>query len=165
MPRCGPRQRQGRRQPRNPIRGIFACCCASTDGAGVSTMTLSANPKPICLLDCDFPDYRITLSARTNTLGGIVRPICLAVFELTMNLNFINCSTGKSAGLVPPRRLEPSASSCWPQSRRHRVSTGEGKLPVFNPKRPHFFARNDFASCSSGRSVSALFVSATSFSK
>jgi hypothetical protein len=29
--------------------------------------------------------YRITLSARTSTFGGIVRPICLAVFELITN--------------------------------------------------------------------------------
>ena len=45
--------------------------------------------------------HRITLSARTNTLGGIVRPICLAVFRLMMNSNLVGCSTGRSSGLVP----------------------------------------------------------------
>jgi hypothetical protein len=35
----------------------------------------------------------ITLSARANTVGGIVRPICLAAFRLTMNSNFFGCST------------------------------------------------------------------------
>ena len=29
--------------------------------------------------------YRITRSGRTSTFGGIVRPICLAVFKLTTN--------------------------------------------------------------------------------
>ena len=49
--------------------------------------------------------YLITLSARTNTFGGTVRLICLAVFKLTMNSNFIPRSTGRSAGLVPFRIL------------------------------------------------------------
>jgi hypothetical protein len=40
--------------------------------------------------------HRITLSARANTFGGIVRPICLAAFRLMMNSNFVGCSTGKS---------------------------------------------------------------------
>jgi Amidohydrolase len=41
----------------------------------------------------------MTLSALASTLDGIVRPICLAAFRLTMNSNFVGCSTGKSAGL------------------------------------------------------------------
>ena len=45
--------------------------------------------------------YLITLSARTSTFGGIVRPICLAAFKLTTNSNFIGCSTGRSAGVLP----------------------------------------------------------------
>src|ERR1700754_3309199 len=45
--------------------------------------------------------YRITLSARASTFGGIVRPICLAALRLTMNSNFFGCSTGRSAGLTP----------------------------------------------------------------
>ena len=49
--------------------------------------------------------YLITLSARTSTLGGIVRPSCLAVFKFTMNSNFVRCSTGMSAGLAPFRIL------------------------------------------------------------
>ena len=32
--------------------------------------------------------YLITLSARTNTFGGIVRPICLAAFEIDHELKF-----------------------------------------------------------------------------
>ena len=49
--------------------------------------------------------HLITLSARANTFGGIVSPICLAVFKLMTNSNFVGCSTGRSAGLVPSRIL------------------------------------------------------------
>ena len=45
--------------------------------------------------------HLITLSARASTFCGIVRPICLAVFRLITNSNFVGCSTGKSAGLAP----------------------------------------------------------------
>ena len=44
--------------------------------------------------------YLITLSALASTLGGIVRPICLAAFRLMINSNLVGCSTGKSAGLA-----------------------------------------------------------------
>jgi hypothetical protein len=46
--------------------------------------------------------HRITRSARANTFGGIVRPICLAAFRLMMNSNFLGCSTVKSAGFCKP---------------------------------------------------------------
>ena len=49
--------------------------------------------------------YLITRSALAKTLGGIVRPICLAAFRLMMNSNFIGCSTGRSAGFLPFRIL------------------------------------------------------------
>src|SRR6266542_4299394 len=49
--------------------------------------------------------YLITLSARASTLGGIVRPICLAVLRLTRNSTALGCSTGMSAGLTPLRIL------------------------------------------------------------
>jgi len=45
------------------------------------------------------------LSALANTFGGIVKPICFAVFKLMMNSNFVGASTGKSAGFVPLRIL------------------------------------------------------------
>jgi hypothetical protein len=47
------------------------------------------------------PFHLITLFARANTSGGIVRPICLAAFKLMTSSNFIGCSTGRSAGFVP----------------------------------------------------------------
>src|SRR6185295_19262229 len=49
--------------------------------------------------------HRITLSARASTLGGIVRPICFAVFRLITSSNFVGCSTGRSAGFAPFRIL------------------------------------------------------------
>ena len=41
----------------------------------------------------------MTRSARASTFGGIVRPICFAVFKLITNSNFVGCSTGKIGGL------------------------------------------------------------------
>ena len=38
--------------------------------------------------------HLITLSALTSTFGGIVRPICFAVFRLITNSNFVGRSTG-----------------------------------------------------------------------
>jgi hypothetical protein len=35
--------------------------------------------------------HRITLSALARTLGGMLSPICFAVFRLTRNLNFVGC--------------------------------------------------------------------------
>src|SRR4029077_14948299 len=49
--------------------------------------------------------HLINLFARASTSGGIVRPICLAVLRLITNSNFVGCSTGRSAGLVPFRIL------------------------------------------------------------
>jgi hypothetical protein len=40
-------------------------------------------------------------------LGGIVRPICFAVFETNSSLEFIGRSTGRSAGLAPLKIRSP----------------------------------------------------------
>ena len=50
-------------------------------------------------------DHRMTLSALARTLGGMVKPICLAVLRLITSSNFVGCSTGRSAGLAPLRIL------------------------------------------------------------
>src|SRR5215470_425314 len=47
----------------------------------------------------------ITLSARNSTDCGIVRLSAFAVLRLMTNSNFVGCSTGRSAGLVPFRIL------------------------------------------------------------
>jgi hypothetical protein len=49
--------------------------------------------------------HLITLSARANTFGGMIRPICFAAFRLITSSNFVGCSTGRSAGLAPFRIL------------------------------------------------------------
>ena len=45
------------------------------------------------------------LVGATSSEGGTVRPSALAVFMLITNSNFVGCSTGRSAGLVPLRIL------------------------------------------------------------
>src|SRR5206468_2523715 len=55
----------------------------------------------------------ITSSARPSTDGGIVRPSAFAVLRLMTSSNFVGCSTGRSAGLVPLRIL-----STYPAARR-----------------------------------------------
>src|SRR5262249_34689920 len=45
--------------------------------------------------------HLMTLSALANTFGGIVNPICLAVFRLITNSNLVGASTGRSAGFAP----------------------------------------------------------------
>ena len=59
----------------------------------------------------------MTLSTRNSTFGGIVTPICLAVFRLMMNSNLIGCSTGRSAGLV---LLRPGLSLTHRECGNHR---------------------------------------------
>ena len=62
-------------------------------------------------------NYLITRSALANTFGGIVTPICFAVFRLITSSNFIGCSTGRSAGLVPFKIL-----STYVAARRYKSS-------------------------------------------
>ena len=59
-------------------------------------------------------NYLITLSARANTFGGIVNPICFAVFRLITNSNFVGCSTGRSPALAPFRILSIHVSTQHP---------------------------------------------------
>ena len=47
--------------------------------------------------------HLIILSALASTLGGIVRPICLAVFRLMTSSILSTLSAGRSAGLAPLR--------------------------------------------------------------
>src|SRR5262249_13054751 len=56
--------------------------------------------------------YWITSSARASTEGGIVRPSALAGLRLRRSSNFVGCSTGMSAGLVPFSTL-PTTTAVW----------------------------------------------------
>ena len=56
--------------------------------------------KPICKKHlAENKIYLITRSALASTTGGIVRPICFAVFKLITSSNFVGCSTRKIGGL------------------------------------------------------------------
>ena len=64
----------------------------------------------LCVWFCHCAPYLMILSALASTFGGIVRPICFAVFRLITNSNFVGCSTGMSAGFVPLRILSTIAA-------------------------------------------------------
>src|SRR5581483_1833766 len=55
--------------------------------------------------------YRITRSVLARTLGGSVKPICLAAFRFITNSNFAGCSMGRSAGLAPFKILSTYAAA------------------------------------------------------
>jgi hypothetical protein len=92
--------------------GTFASvCCASADDQ--SAKSIAQRPRTVIFCFMFFslsrstrhltlaPSHLITLSALASTFGGIVRPICFAVFTLTANSNFPGCSTGRSDGWRP----------------------------------------------------------------
>jgi len=47
--------------------------------------------------------YSITSSARADSVTGKARASCFAVLRLITNSTFVDCSTGRSAGLAPLR--------------------------------------------------------------
>src|SRR5262249_15105006 len=49
------------------------------------------------------PPHSITSSAATSSLSGTMRPSILAVGTLMTSSNFVDCTTGKSAGFAPLR--------------------------------------------------------------
>src|SRR5262245_50703297 len=51
------------------------------------------------------PHHSITRSARSRIDVGNSIPIALAVMRLTISSNFVGCSTGRAAGLIPSRIL------------------------------------------------------------
>jgi hypothetical protein len=59
--------------------------------------------------------YSITSSARSRNDSGMVMLIAFAVFRLITSSNFVGCSTGRSAGLVPCKIL-----CTYPPPRRNR---------------------------------------------
>jgi hypothetical protein len=56
--------------------------------------------------------YSITSSARASSVGGTSRPRMRAVCALISISNLADCSTGKSAGLVPLRMRPTYTASC-----------------------------------------------------
>jgi len=74
----------------------------------------------------------ITLSALASTFGGIVTPICFAVFRL-MNSNFVVASTGRSCGFVPVRILSTYQAPRWPV--RYALGPYDNRIP-FSSSQP-----------------------------
>src|SRR5450631_1141587 len=55
--------------------------------------------------EAEVPSYSITSSAMARSKGGICRPSALAALRLMTSSNFVDCSTGRSAGFAPCRIL------------------------------------------------------------
>jgi hypothetical protein len=68
--------------------------------APASRLADSSDDFGFSVFDFGFFDQRIIRSALAKRLGGIVNPICLAVFRLITNSSFFGCSTRTSATLA-----------------------------------------------------------------
>jgi hypothetical protein len=85
-----------------PIRGIFLTGCASAaaqiEKSDMPTAAANLILSFEFMLPLNFKNYYlITRSARASMFGGIVSPICFAVFKLITSSNFAGCSNGRSA--------------------------------------------------------------------
>ena len=94
---------------RNPITGIAGCCARAASGH----RRRAADQR-----DELAPSHSITSSARASRVGEMVTPIALAVFRLTVNMNFVAICTGRSAGFRPLKILSTKtaasrASASW----------------------------------------------------
>src|SRR5262249_21308430 len=82
------------------------CACSrmtrGQDGALLLSCAALSSATPYLLIPAL---SLITRSALASIFGGIVRPICLAGLRLIVSSDFFDCSTGRSAGLVPLRIL------------------------------------------------------------
>jgi hypothetical protein len=67
--------------------------------SGYATATLVVANVPLA----DIAAYSITSSARASRVGGISSPKARAVGRLMTKSNLVDCTTGRSAGLVPLR--------------------------------------------------------------
>ena len=71
----------------------------------------------------DFFHHLITVSALASTFGGIVRPICLAVFKLMTNSNFFGWSIGTSFRALSITRIEIKESVIYGGSQQGFVKS------------------------------------------
>src|SRR5215470_13588097 len=92
--------------------------CGSSDWPAPQSLTRTKRSDNIAFRSpgkSQCATYWMISSARANSDGGIVRPSAFAVFMLITSSNFVGCSTGKSAGLVPFKIL-----STYVAARRNR---------------------------------------------
>ena len=81
-------------------RSLASACSAPTGVSDLGKRFLTP------LLALHTHAYLITSSARIRRVGGSVIPRACAVWRLMTNVNFVGCSTGKSAGMAPFRILD-----------------------------------------------------------
>src|SRR5262249_60414025 len=82
---------------------------APADAPHPFALLRACRERPCCRrsteqLDELAPSHSITSSARASSVGGMVRPIALAVVRLMTSSNLVGCSTEISAGF-PPRKI------------------------------------------------------------
>ena len=75
-------------------------------------------------------DHSKTLSARSSTLDGILRPSAFAVFRLTTSSNLVGCSTGKSPGFAPLKILSTNLHGKRRQEGRDLSGAHLGGVPL-----------------------------------
>ena len=91
----GPQTASGDTAWRNPITGIAGCCARAASGHAAAAPPSSVmNSRRL---------HSITSSARASSVGGISRPIALAVLRLMTSSCFTGACTGRSAGFSPLR--------------------------------------------------------------
>src|SRR5262249_9957535 len=81
---------------------------AHSRASGNPDTTVRGSGSPLSRGRTEFgspPPHSITSSARSRKESGIVNPIALAAFRFIANSNFVGCSTGRAAGLVPCKIL------------------------------------------------------------
>ena len=79
-----------------------SCCCAWIASSCRRPINLNTlRPEHLQQEACAELHYSIIMSARANTDGGMVMPSSLAVFRLTMSLNSLASSAGRSPGGIP----------------------------------------------------------------
>src|SRR5262245_5376865 len=100
-------------QERHRLRFWHVCFGPLADKRGTVHNGMSALPPKadMCgattdvrfgpIADSALHQLSINSSARSSTVGGIVRPSALAVFRLIMSSNLVGCSTGISPGFEP----------------------------------------------------------------
>lgn len=128
------RSMSGGRKPRSAmywpsgIVGEGACVCAdalrlpahSTYGSFANGAVCQQLSRAAAKRQERKPAHSMTSSARARRERGISRPRALVVFALTINLNRVGCSNGRSCGFDPLRTRSTRAAT------RSQISSSSG---------------------------------------
>src|SRR5262245_57999418 len=112
-----------RAEPCLIFRSVRGCGQEYADAPHPAALLPARRERPRCRAaeqrdELAASDHSITSSARASRVGGISRPSALAVVRLTTRSNFVGCSTGMSAGLVPCRTLSTKSAARRYRSRK-----------------------------------------------